>query len=138
MEHICTCARAAVPHFPYLRNCTDWAEIWYVVRNPLYRRFTEVDDGLHLPVRTCAPISRMSRMIERIAPKFPVRLWDQQQCVLYVLRVEHIARVHVRTHGRRRRGGETGRRVPPFQNFKGDVRPEIAGLKVFYRTYQEF
>ena len=24
-------------------------------------------------------------------------LWDQQQCVLYVLRVERIARAHVRT-----------------------------------------
>ena len=38
----CRCAP-----FPYLRNgWTDYAEISYVVRDPLDRRFTEVDDGI--------------------------------------------------------------------------------------------
>ena len=39
--------------FPYLRNSwTDCTEICYVVREPLARRFTEVDDGVQLHLCT--------------------------------------------------------------------------------------
>ena len=39
--------------FPYLINCwTDCAEISYMVRDPIARRFTEVDDVVQLHVRT--------------------------------------------------------------------------------------
>ena len=31
----------------------DCAEIWYVVRDPLTRRFTEVNGGIQVHVRTC-------------------------------------------------------------------------------------
>ena len=71
--YICTCARADVP-FPYLVNgWTDCDEIWYVVRDPPARRFTEVDDGVQLYVRTCAPLFDMSGTARRIALKFGVK-----------------------------------------------------------------
>ena len=39
-------------HFSHRRNCwTDYAEIWRVVRDPLARRFTEVNDRAHVHVR---------------------------------------------------------------------------------------
>ena len=47
-----TCTRSHP--FPYLRNgWTDCAEIWYhVVRNPLVWRFTKVNGGIQVHVRT--------------------------------------------------------------------------------------
>ena len=36
----------------------DCSEIWYAARNPLARRFTEVDDGIQLHVRTPFPYLR--------------------------------------------------------------------------------
>ena len=45
--HVCTCTCADASPFLYLSNgLTDCTEIWYVVRNPLTRHFTEVDDGV--------------------------------------------------------------------------------------------
>ena len=75
---------------------TDCAEIWYVVRKPLARHLTEVDDGVQLHLRTCAPLFRVSGTAEiwslifgreSRALKFGVWLWAQRQCVLHVLRV---------------------------------------------------
>ena len=41
--HVRSSARADVPHFRYLGNgWNDCAEICYVVRDPLARRFTKV------------------------------------------------------------------------------------------------
>ena len=68
--HASTCARAP---FPYLGNSwTDCAEIWYVVRDPLAKRFTEVDDGIQLHVRACAPLFLILGTAGRIALKFCV------------------------------------------------------------------
>ena len=39
--HVRTCRR---PTCPYIGN--GWSEISYVIRDPLARRFTEVDDGI--------------------------------------------------------------------------------------------
>ena len=51
--HVRTCRCAP---FPYLGNdWTDCAEFSYVVGNLLARRFTEVDDGVQLHVRTLFP-----------------------------------------------------------------------------------
>ena len=48
--HVRTCI--CTP-YPYLGNgLTDCAEIWCVVREPLDRRFTEVDGGVQLHVST--------------------------------------------------------------------------------------
>ena len=72
--HVRTCTRADVAPFPYLGNgWTDCAEMWYVVRYLLARRFTEVDDGIQLHVRTYASIFRISGTAARIALK--LRMW---------------------------------------------------------------
>ena len=97
--HVHTSERVCVQiwsPFPYLGNgWTDCAKIWHVARDQLARLFTEVDDGVQLHVRTCATLFRISGTAGRIALKFGVWLWDQQQCVLYVLRAKHIARAQV-------------------------------------------
>ena len=49
--------RADVLPFPNLGN--GWAgcaEIWFVVRDLLSLRFTKVNGGVHVNVRTCAPL----------------------------------------------------------------------------------
>ena len=69
--HVRTWERADVSPFPYLVDgWTNCAEIWYMVDDPLARRFTEADDGIQLHVRTCAPFFRISRTGERIVLKF--------------------------------------------------------------------
>ena len=59
---------------------TDCVEIRYVVREPLARRFTEIDDEVRLRVRTCAPLFRLPYLANgwTIALKFGEWLWDQQ------------------------------------------------------------
>ena len=70
--HVRTCICAP---FPYLVNgWTDCAEIWYLVRDPLAMRFTEVDYGVQMHMRTCAPLFRISGTTGRIALKFGVWL----------------------------------------------------------------
>ena len=48
--------------FPYLENhCrTDRAEIWYAVGDSLAVRFTHLKGGVHLHIRTAAPLLRIS------------------------------------------------------------------------------
>ena len=93
-----TCSRADVPPFPYLVNgWTDCAEIWYVVRDPLAGRFTEVDDEVQLHVRTCARfLFRICGMAGRIALKFGVWL-ETHYIVWRFTKVNVGVQVHVRT-----------------------------------------
>ena len=59
----------------YLENgWTDWAEICYVVRDPLVMYFTQTKGGAHLHVHTCEPLFRISGTTGRIALKFGVLL----------------------------------------------------------------
>ena len=75
--YISTCARGNVPPFPYLRNgWTDWAQIGYVVRDPLAWRFTKVSGEVQVHVMTCAPLFRIFGTAERIALKLGVWLED--------------------------------------------------------------
>ena len=63
--------------FSYLGNgWTDCVEIWYVVGDPLAKRFTEVNGGVQMHVRTCAPPFRILGTAGRIALKFGVWLGD--------------------------------------------------------------
>ena len=60
--------------FLYLENdWTDCAEIWDVLRDQT-RQFTQITDGVHLHVRTCVPLFRISRTAGRIALKFGMLL----------------------------------------------------------------
>ena len=75
MGYIRTCARAHVQICPlsYLVNgWTDCAEILYVVRDPLAKRFTEIDDGVQLHVHMCAHLFRISGTAGRIVLKLGV------------------------------------------------------------------
>ena len=64
-----------LPSVPYLRNgWTDRAEIWCVVRDPLAMRFTPLRGGVHLRLRTCAPLFRLSGTARRIVLKFGMLL----------------------------------------------------------------
>ena len=63
-------ARVQMPHFPYLGNgLTNCAEFWFVVIYQLAWCFTKVLYGVHVHVRTCAPLFRISETAGRIAPK---------------------------------------------------------------------
>ena len=53
----------------------DCAEIWSVVRDPLAMRFTQTKGGVHLHVRTCEFVFRISGTAGHIALKFGVWLW---------------------------------------------------------------
>ena len=66
----CGCA----PPFPYLGNgWTDFAEIWFGVRDPLAWRLTKVNGGVQDPhVRTCAPLFLISGTAGHIALKLVV------------------------------------------------------------------
>ena len=56
--------------FPYLGNSwADCAEIWCVVRDQLARQFTQTQGRVHLHVRTCVPLFRISGTAGRIALK---------------------------------------------------------------------
>ena len=60
-----------LPSIPNLGNgWTDCAEIWRVVRDQLAVRFTLLWGGVHLHVRTCAPLFRISETVGRTALKF--------------------------------------------------------------------
>ena len=75
--YVRTGARADVPPFPYLGNgWTDCAEIWVVVRDSLAWRFTKVNAGVEVHVRTCAPLFRISGAAGRIALKLGLWLED--------------------------------------------------------------
>ena len=70
-------ACADVSTFSYIGNgWTDCAEIWLVVRDPLAWRFTKVDGGVQVHVRTCASLFRISGTAGRIALKLGVWLED--------------------------------------------------------------
>ena len=59
--------------FLYLENgWTDRAEIWYVVRVQLSWQFTSTRAGVHLHVRTCVPLFRISGTAGRTALKFGI------------------------------------------------------------------
>ena len=73
--YVRTCARADVPNVLYLLNgWTDCAEIWCMVRDELAMRFTPLMGRVHLHVRTCAPLFRISGTAGRIVLKFGVWL----------------------------------------------------------------
>ena len=63
--------------FSYLGNdWTDCAEIWYAVRDPLARRFAEVNGGVHnahARAHACTPL-RIPGTAGRLALKFGVWL----------------------------------------------------------------
>ena len=64
-----------VPPFPHLGNgWTDCAEIWFVVKDPLAWRFTEVNGGEQVHVLTCLPLFHISGTVGRIALKLGVWL----------------------------------------------------------------
>ena len=68
--------------FPYLGNdCTDGAEICFVIRYRLASRFTEAKAGVHLHV--CVPLFRIYGLARHIALKFDAWLGDHK---LYILR----------------------------------------------------
>ena len=82
--------------FSYLANgWTDFAETWYVVRDPLGKRFTKVDvryvrlrtcsctQRVRLHVCMCASLLRISGTAGRTALKFGVWLGDQWLCLLH-------------------------------------------------------
>ena len=73
-----TCARAheqmCSPSRISQMAWTDCAEIWYVVTDPLGRRFTELYNGVQLHVHTCASFFRISGTAGGIALKFGVWL----------------------------------------------------------------
>ena len=59
MGYLCTCARAEMPHTAllYLGNgLADCVQIWYVGWGSLTKCLPQVIDGVHLHVRTCAPL----------------------------------------------------------------------------------
>ena len=72
--YICTCRFVL---FPYLENgWADSAEICCVVRDPLARRFKEVDGAVQVHVRKCETTFHISGTAGRIALKFDVWLGD--------------------------------------------------------------
>ena len=59
MGYLCTCARAEIPPHAllYLGNgLADCVQIWYVGWGSLTKCLPQVIDGVHLHVRTCAPL----------------------------------------------------------------------------------
>ena len=59
--YIYTCAHADSPPFLCLGNgWTDCAEFWYVVRDLVARRCTDVTGGVQAHLRTCASLFRIS------------------------------------------------------------------------------
>ena len=82
--YTCSCARAYVPPFPHFGNgWTDWAEIWFVIRDPLAWRFTKVNGGVQVRVRTRAAVFRISGTAGRIALKRGMWLQDHWLCTLH-------------------------------------------------------
>ena len=73
-----TWAREHVQMFPSIsfpgKGGTYCAEIWYVVRDQLGRRFILLRGGVHLQVRTCAPLFRILGTAGWIALKFSMLL----------------------------------------------------------------
>ena len=68
--YVRTRARADVPPFPYLGNgWSDCAEIRFVVRDPFAWRISKFNERIHVHVRTCTPLLRISGTAGRIALK---------------------------------------------------------------------
>ena len=75
--HVRMRSRADVPSFQYRGNgLTDCAEIWYVVRDSLASRFTNVNGGVQAHARTCTSLLCILGTARRIALKYGVSLGD--------------------------------------------------------------